>query len=65
MLFPAIKQYGAPWVRIVSCSENEIEDRAIAPYLSGCSEGDEEGFRRFRARSTSGSWCGPRRGEPR
>jgi MGT family glycosyltransferase len=50
ILFPAIKQYGVPWVRIVSCSENEIEDRAIAPYLSGCSEGDEEGFRRFRAR---------------
>jgi UDP:flavonoid glycosyltransferase YjiC (YdhE family) len=26
ILFPAIKQFGVPWVRIVSCSENEIED---------------------------------------
>ncbi|MBS0388759.1 MAG: glycosyl transferase family 1, partial [Proteobacteria bacterium] len=29
ILFPAIKQHGVPWVRIVSCSENEIEDPAI------------------------------------
>ncbi|MFM7273772.1 MAG: nucleotide disphospho-sugar-binding domain-containing protein [Gammaproteobacteria bacterium] len=50
ILFPAIKQYGVPWVRIVSCSENEVEDPAIAPYLSGCTEGDVDGFRRFRAR---------------
>lgn len=35
ILFPAIKQYGVPWVRIVSCSENEVSDPAIAPYLSG------------------------------
>ncbi len=36
ILFPAIKQYGVPWVRIISCSENEIEDEAIPPHLSGC-----------------------------
>jgi MGT family glycosyltransferase len=40
ILFPAIKTTGKPWVRIVSCSENEIHDPAIPPHLSGCSEGD-------------------------
>jgi MGT family glycosyltransferase len=50
ILFPAIKRYGVPWVRIVSCSENEVPDAAIAPYLSGCSEGDSAGFARFRRR---------------
>ena len=50
ILFPAIKQYGVPWVRIVSCSENEIPDPDIAPYLSGCAEGDTQGFETFRRR---------------
>jgi len=50
ILFPAIKQYGVPWVRIVSCSENEIPDPNIAPYLSGCAEGDTQGFETFRRR---------------
>ena len=40
ILFPAIKQYGKPWVRIISCSENEIEDEDIPPHLSGCGEND-------------------------
>ena len=40
ILFPAIKQYGKPWVRIISCSENEIEDEDIPPHLSGCGESD-------------------------
>jgi MGT family glycosyltransferase len=40
ILFPAIKSTGKPWVRIVSCSENEVEDPNIPPHLSGCSEGD-------------------------
>ncbi len=40
ILFPACKQYGVPWVRIVSCSENEIEDPEIPPHLSGCGESD-------------------------
>ncbi|KJS09156.1 MAG: glycosyl transferase family 1 [Hoeflea sp. BRH_c9] len=40
ILFPAIKQFGNPWVRIISCSENEIEDPNIPPHLSGCGEND-------------------------
>ena len=39
ILFPAIKRYAKknkkPWVRIISCSENEIEDPDIPPHLSG------------------------------
>ena len=50
ILFPAIKQYGVPWVRIISCSENEIEDPAIPPHLSGMAENDTEGHAAFRAR---------------
>ncbi len=50
ILFPAIKQYGVPWVRIISCSENEIEDDAIPPHLSGMSETDTEGHKAFRAK---------------
>ena len=50
ILFPAIKQHGVPWVRIVSCSENEIEDPAIPPHLSGCETGDHKGHARFRSR---------------
>lgn len=50
ILFPAIKQHGVPWVRIVSCSENEIEDPEIPPHLSGCAAADHECHARFRAR---------------
>ena len=50
ILFPAIKHYGTPWVRIISCSENEIEDPAIPPHLSGMSETDKAGHAAFRAR---------------
>ena len=50
ILFPAIKQSGVPWVRIVSCSENEVADDNIAPYLSGCREDDAAGQERFRRR---------------
>ncbi len=50
ILFPAIKQQGVPWVRIVSCSENEIEDPAIPPHLSGCGAQDQACHARFRAR---------------
>jgi len=54
VLFPAIKRYaqenGKAWVRIVSCSENEIPDPAIPPHLSGCGEKDTACHRRFRAR---------------
>ena len=52
ILFPAIKRYakanGKPWVRIISCSENEIEDPEIPPHLSGCGEKDKKGFARYR-----------------
>ncbi|HEY7765260.1 MAG TPA: glycosyltransferase [Aestuariivirgaceae bacterium] len=54
ILFPAIKHYARekrkPWVRIISCSENEIEDPDIPPHLSGCSEKDKAGFERYRKR---------------
>ena len=44
ILFPAIKRAGCPWVRIISCSENEIPDPDIPPHLSGCHENDKAGF---------------------
>jgi MGT family glycosyltransferase len=51
ILFPAIKRYsketGAPWVRIISCSENEIPDADIPPHLSGCSEKDKACFHAY------------------
>ena len=50
ILFPAIKQFGRPWVRIISCSENEIEDDAIPPHLSGCGANDRAGHRAFSER---------------
>ncbi|WNG44031.1 glycosyltransferase [Archangium minus] len=50
ILFPAIKQYGKPWVRIISCSENEVAAPDIPPHLSGMSVDDKEGHARFRAR---------------
>lgn len=50
VLFPAIKQYGVPWVRIVSCSENEIPDSNIPPYLSGCRADDMESHHEFERR---------------
>ena len=49
ILFPAIKQSGKPWVRIISCSENEIEDEGIPPHLSGCAEDDQACHARYRA----------------
>ena len=48
ILFPAIKQYGKPWVRIISCSENEIEDEGIPPHLSGCGERDHACHAKYR-----------------
>src|SRR5215470_3315105 len=50
ILFPAIKKYGKPWLRIISCSENEIPDPDIPPHLSGCSEGDYAGYEAFEMR---------------
>jgi MGT family glycosyltransferase len=50
VLFPATKRYGAPWVRIISCSENEIPDPDIPPHLSGCGEDDRACFEKYEAR---------------
>jgi MGT family glycosyltransferase len=47
ILFPAIKNAGCPWVRVISCSENEIADPDIPPHLSGCHENDRAGFKAF------------------
>jgi len=40
ILFPAVKRAGCPWIRIISCSENEIPDPDIPPHLSGCGGSD-------------------------
>jgi UDP:flavonoid glycosyltransferase YjiC (YdhE family) len=54
VLFPAIKRWSReerkPWVRIVSCSENEIPDPEIPPHLSGCGEHDHACFKAFEDR---------------
>ena len=47
ILFPEVKQFGTPWVRIISCSENEIPDPQIPPHLSGCGENDRDCFRKY------------------
>ncbi len=49
-LYPDTERAGCPWVRMISCSENEIPDPDIPPHFSGCSENDREGFERFRER---------------
>ena len=50
IMFPAIKQFGVPWVRIISCSENEIPDPKVPPHLSGVSVNDPEGMAAYDAR---------------
>lgn len=47
VMFPAIAACGVPWIRVVSCAETEISDPDIAPYLSGCSAQDRDGWRRY------------------
>ncbi|HXH28673.1 MAG TPA: glycosyltransferase, partial [Candidatus Polarisedimenticolia bacterium] len=51
ILFPAIKtaRPGVPWVRIISCSENEIPDPDIPPHLSGCGAADRACHAAFEA----------------
>ncbi|MEE9218229.1 MAG: glycosyltransferase [Acidobacteriota bacterium] len=49
-LYPDTEQAGCPWVRMISCSENEISDPDIPPHLSGCGENDRKGFEKYRAR---------------
>jgi UDP:flavonoid glycosyltransferase YjiC (YdhE family) len=48
ILFPAIKRSGVPWVRVISCSENEIEDEDIPPHLSGCGEDNHACHKAYR-----------------
>ncbi len=48
ILFPATKGAGCPWIRIISCSENEIPDPDIPPHLSGCGESDRACHEAFR-----------------
>jgi len=50
ILFPAIKHADCPWVRIISCSENEVPDPDIPPHLSGCHQDDHAGFEAFESR---------------
>ncbi len=54
ILFPAIKRYARehrkPWVRIISCSENEIEDPDIPPHLSGAGAADRKAHAAYRRR---------------
>lgn len=47
VLFPAIKKANCPWVRIISCSENEIPDPLVPPHLSGCSPTDMSSYQAF------------------
>jgi UDP:flavonoid glycosyltransferase YjiC (YdhE family) len=49
-LYPDTETVGCPWVRMISCSENEVPDPDIPPHLSGCGESDREGFERYRTR---------------
>jgi len=49
-LYPDTEQAGCPWVRVISCTENEIGDPDIPPHLSGCGDKDRAGFERFRRR---------------
>jgi MGT family glycosyltransferase len=49
-MFPAVKNFDAPWVRITSCTENEIPDPGIPPYLSGCRADEYKAHERFRQR---------------
>ncbi|MEB8388399.1 glycosyltransferase [Rhodobacteraceae bacterium KMM 6894] len=47
IMFPAIANAGCPWIRIVSCTETEIPDSAVPPYLSGLTPDDHEASATF------------------
>jgi len=49
-LYPDTERAGCPWVRMISCSENEIPDPDIPPHLSGCGERDRACFERYEER---------------
>ncbi|MDO8863828.1 glycosyltransferase [Haliea sp. E1-2-M8] len=46
-VYPATQKAGCPWVRMISCSENEIIDPDIPPHLSGCAEKDKKCFEQY------------------
>ncbi|KTC71402.1 hypothetical protein Lbir_1740 [Legionella birminghamensis] len=48
VLYPAFKQQGCPWVRIISCNELEVPDPKLPPALSGYSTSDSTSYARFR-----------------
>lgn len=48
-LYPHTQTADCPWVRMISCSENEIIDPDIPPHLSGCPAGDRECADAYRA----------------
>ena len=50
ILYPDTERLGCPWVRVISCSENEIPDPDIPPHLSGCGQGERACFERYRRR---------------
>ena len=45
----ALFDYGAPWVRIVSCNPLELEDPDLPPVFSGYAAADRTGWDEFRA----------------
>lgn len=47
-LYPSTQQAGCPWIRMISCSENEIIDPNIPPHLSGCADGDLKAAQEYR-----------------
>ncbi|MGB5871123.1 MAG: glycosyltransferase [Albidovulum sp.] len=49
IMFPAIANAGCPWVRVVSCTETEIPDPNVPPYLSGLPPEDAKACNRFKA----------------
>ncbi|MCV2869008.1 glycosyltransferase [Defluviimonas sp. WL0002] len=50
VMFPAVARAGCPWVRVVSCAETEIADKAVPPYCSGLASDDTAGWAAFKAR---------------
>lgn len=48
IMFPSVAKAGCPWVRIVSCSETEIPDPKVPPYLSGLAPDSEQDCATFK-----------------
>ena len=50
ILYPAVLEYGKPWIRMISCNELEIPDLSIPPALSGYSSFDQNNWKEFRSK---------------